>query len=242
MNDVLQTIRYAFRAIQKSCKPTNPLTSATALSHTMNSLCLINGIVEKNNNYYSESNGVFIGPNTIITALHCVEGKTDLTFTNTRGETSKIKQGRQYIKNERLDIAIVPLDDDIGHHYSKVAPTNVCSINNQKNWLATNFNKTPLSHNVILDFYDALSSTNGMAKMFSNAAVGQGFSGSPIINQDGHIISIVSYITNNNETYYDKNSNKVGRIRNTCSTPFYGPKPEEFAEFYHASCNTLVNH
>ncbi|MGH1457037.1 MAG: S1 family peptidase [Alphaproteobacteria bacterium] len=166
-------------------------------------------------------NGVFITPSHVLTAWHVISGaqKSGLEFSNHKGDTASMIDGGYKSRKTEHDLCIVELDKTIGADvYTRPVNRHLLSnIDIQKNGrIGTVFaknihgNKEVVADVMGTHFLNAAHPSFSQGDLHDNPTgmdinslsyfetqeplLHQGHSGSPILNDDGYIISIFSAI------------------------------------------------
>ncbi|MCF8496535.1 MAG: serine protease [Alphaproteobacteria bacterium] len=171
-----------------------------------NSVCSIIGVTkELDREYYSH--GVFIAPDTVLTAGHCLQNFKrvnlhEVDVINSQGESGRVVKRLIPSFKTTIDLAVVKLDQSIG-------PENTPPFLTMENFartptrltLVSRFNGVAECHPVLLQKLDMFfcSVFKDTDVMFSTAIdsnsglyVGPGYSGSPIFDNHGRVTSIVT--------------------------------------------------
>ena len=147
--------------------------------------------------------GVFLGPKTVLTNWHCVQGGKTVVFEAADGQRANIKRGGVHYKNADLDLALVELDRPIAPDIALLPGRTLREIG--QCWLKTRFNNQSGVHPANLETISLFEFKEQGGIHFnpqtdmpfvSTAKVQPGYSGSPIFANDGMtLISVTkSYI------------------------------------------------
>jgi hypothetical protein len=174
------------------------------------------------------SNGVFIAPDTILTCSHSLDNAEALTFINDQGETAVAKKG---FHDPAIDIGIVFLDKPIGHHFCKVEGVDIPRTSLVKGWLLSRFQHQQERYEMHygMSVIPPVKEVSNMACFYARAPVRFGYSGSPLFNEAGAIISFISHV--DGEIAQVRHANDHRGEQGIIDTRFYGPPPKVVAAY-----------
>lgn len=188
----------------------------------INALC---HILRRTEASASEGVGVFLARNVVLTAAHVVEDAKTLRITNAKGDQTSRITDVFYGKcrdGAELDAAVILLEEAIGRSTCEVAREApvVVGKNVPVSRLITLFNGNTSQHAVRLctDFH----SHRGNARFYSGFSIEPGYSGSPILDHRGRVISLATAM-------YDVPASGMSHIRG--EKPFFGLKPQVLLDF-----------
>lgn len=147
--------------------------------------------------------GVFLGPKTVLTNWHCVQGGKTVIFEAADGQRANIKRGGAHYKDADLDLALVELDRPIAPDIALLPGRTLSEIG--QCWLKTRFNNQSGVHPATLEQISLFEFKERGGIHFnpqtdmpfvSTTKVQPGYSGSPIFAKDGMtLISVTkSYV------------------------------------------------
>lgn len=181
-------------------------------------------------------NGVFITPSHVLTAWHNLRGQktSAFTFKNSKDEQARIKTSRHNRFNAETDLALVELDQPIGEDLYR-RPINqhlLGAKGTQPNMLAGYFIEQAQTSQVKQTSYFGFSKKSYIA-LRSEKPLSQGYSGSPIYDQNGDIVSILSYGLGTAEEIRQMKSGYEGHEMQSIqkSNRILGTSPESLASF-----------
>lgn len=179
------------------------LIETMALHNNLKAVCTI--FAEQVGKPSSRAQGVFITPQHVLTAYHCMHGKLrdSVVFENARGDKSGIlkQDGKtSFIFDKTHDLAVVALTKPIGDVCLSLPPTAsfraneapwlmILSRRNKQNEMIPAMATGKLSTGYTLDGEHPHLVAE---QFFSPCAMVEGYSGSPVVDSRGHIVSIVS--------------------------------------------------
>ncbi len=207
-----------------------------SLRDIYDSVCFIKGDLDDGQGVHPYvGQGVFLSPFHVLTSAHVVDAKQGLTFQNVRGQETGLFDGAEIVQDPSLDLALVTLDDPIGHGYSLV-PTLRDTPDDERGLIVTRYRGgAPEIDSIIVD-RDARPAVHrqydprDFVTMRSHGIqLGTGHSGSPVFNQEGRVMSLVSQIAVPNDAMHIwKMSTGTDRV---IVPEFTAPKPEALARF-----------
>ena len=219
----------------------------------LNALCNITRVDRVNELYGARGNGngVFITPSHVLTAWHVITGasKSGLEFENCDGETARMKDGGFKKRDAASDLCLIELDKPIGKDYY-IRPVNKHILKNNNfsgdknlgNVVAKNIygnkqvveevSKPHLSFAGNFDQYEIDHDSGQNIGALYNYKVREplmhkGHSGAPVINNNGHVVSILSLM----EDIGKRIDGIPGTPDVAVSDALYGASPEQVAAF-----------
>ena len=174
-------------------------------------------IFAQHGNRQGSGNGVFITPSHVLTAWHVIQcsRKGTLVFQNDDGETANVKEGGFKSRDSAHDLCIVELNKPIGGD-TYARPINKHILHDPKsenNHFGTVFSKNVTGNKKVVEDVFAASfmhasfsqrdidnnssgiDANSLSRYnIKDKLLHQGHSGSPILDDNGYILSVVSAI------------------------------------------------
>lgn len=161
------------------------------------SICTLNSF-NKSSGYTGQ--GVFLLPDIVLTAWHVVQGARSLTAITPDGRTAEIVRGSPFSKkSETLDLAIVEISRPLSSSVALFSQTERQAMS-MKGRLISAFSGFPLSYKAGIDPKALIKEEQegiSLRSYLSEAHVRKGYSGSPVFDSTGKLVSIVTKMTHN---------------------------------------------
>jgi len=186
------------------------------------------------------ANGSFITPNHVLTSWHIIERAKhgDIIVSNDNHEYTFMTPtpAEDILHSATDDLAIIKLDAPLSKN-CHLPPVHVDTledkVSEQTLLVAAFQNQVFIGHavenaNLTNGYRDSKGITERFAGFATRAPIQPGFSGAPIINEKGEIISVLSGMPESKE-YIEKLIASGTSDRSI--KPFVGPTPKTLAEF-----------
>jgi hypothetical protein len=174
-----------------------------------------------------EGHGVFIAPDLLLTSWHILKASRpgSIIVRNDLGEMALLKTRGLKHKSEPLDLAVCELDAPIGYKFCALPKENSFP---QKLKIYSRFNQEAEVNDAWPDSMENKEDLNrNLIKFRSTLFAKPGYSGSPLIDETGAVISLVCGVIGSDQL------KAVSQWQNdkTVGIPFFAPNPRRVSAF-----------
>lgn len=159
-------------------------------------------VVSNDNGY---GHGVLVDPFHLLTAWHVVQGKKNLTVTTQQGKTTTYLKNGDHYRDTALDLALIELEDAVFDSCTRVltphslrADSNGYVVSRVQEKVEIipaemDFQRVVFRKKIVItDHHNSIMCIDGsrIAAFNFHAKLEDGQSGSPLVNDEGRIISL----------------------------------------------------
>lgn len=197
-----------------------------------NALCTIKG--DLGNRYTAKGQGAFIAPGRVLTAWHVVKGTRNVRVIDSLGRESKMLRGPHHQRDVKNDLAVITLQDpDVGSDFLDINFNSTRFKSPLKGTLATRFTGEATFHPVERNGVFPAENGSRLSVYFAFVKSQQGYSGSPILDEKGQIVSVLTAtpIARRKRAELDQEAGIRAASGQRPHMPFVAPQPHQFSEF-----------
>lgn len=207
-------------------------TKDNYLSNIHKSICNISHrkvVAKMGGHVYSDKyggHGVFILPDVVLTSWHVISGSEDMTITNSDGETAKLvgKSSSNKFRKD-LDIALFEIDRPLTGHPALFA-SNDDIFRKEGGFVMSNFDSKlefiPARLDMLSHMFNSFAQKD--TRQFNlDGRVYPGYSGSPILDAQGRIVSVVTHAVYEGGVENSSKEERGKRGSNVCKGPAVTP-------------------